>query len=180
MHVNIKLEGIQLTALCDTGSQATLINEKTHRRIGSSQLHPSQIMFSGIGRDTVKSIGYFQESIEIQNNILPVKINVLKVDMITPDVVIGIDFLQQTSFTFDKDGIHLCNSNSCEIFVNFANISEDEPFHIELSHILNPEIRKEVQNIVTSYKSHKAKDTEIKMTILLHDEILVAQRSRNY
>ncbi|GFS56941.1 uncharacterized protein NPIL_395671 [Nephila pilipes] len=123
MHVHIKLAGIQLTALCDIGSQITRINEKT--RIGSPQLHPSQITFSGIGRDRIKSIGYFQDSIEIQNNILPLKIHVLKNDIIPLDAIIEIDFLQ-TSFTFDENGIHLCNNNDDEIFVNFANILEDE------------------------------------------------------
>ncbi|GFT39715.1 retrovirus-related Pol polyprotein from transposon 17.6 [Nephila pilipes] len=129
MHVNIKLAGIQLTTHRYSGSQATLINEKSHRSTGSLQLHPSRITFSGIGCDTVKSILlYFLDSIEIQNNVLPVKIYVLRDNMIPFDAIIGIDFLQQTSFTFDKDGIHLCKSNDDEMFLNFANIPEDEPF----------------------------------------------------
>ncbi|GFT16966.1 uncharacterized protein NPIL_333081 [Nephila pilipes] len=63
MHFDIQLAVIQLTAFCDNGSQAALINEKTHGRI--LVLHnciPSELRF---GQDTIKSIGYFRDSIEI-------------------------------------------------------------------------------------------------------------------
>ncbi|XP_035232764.1 protein PFC0760c-like [Stegodyphus dumicola] len=55
MHVDIELKGTQLTALYDTGSQATLITEKTYRKIGSPPLYPYRITFSGLGQDTVQN-----------------------------------------------------------------------------------------------------------------------------
>ncbi|GFU53558.1 blastopia polyprotein [Trichonephila clavipes] len=42
-------------ALCDTGSQATINNEKTYEKLGYPTLNPSQCTFSGIGRDRVES-----------------------------------------------------------------------------------------------------------------------------
>ncbi|GBO31482.1 hypothetical protein AVEN_130723-1 [Araneus ventricosus] len=110
-HVDITLSGIQLTALCDTDSQATIINEITYLQIGSPPLYPSQITFSVIGRNTVRSIGFFQDSITVQNLTLPAKIHVLSDDTLPLDALIGIDFLQQTQFTFDKDGIRSCSNN---------------------------------------------------------------------
>ncbi|GBN23969.1 hypothetical protein AVEN_41689-1, partial [Araneus ventricosus] len=133
MHVDITLSGIQLTALCDTSSQATIINEKTYLRIGSPPLYPSQITFSGIGRNTVQSIGFFQDSITIQNLTLPAKIHVLSDGTLPLDVLIGIDFLQQTQFTFDKDGIRFCSNNDEYFLFHVANVIDDCPF--DLSHV---------------------------------------------
>ncbi|KAF8778352.1 hypothetical protein HNY73_015083 [Argiope bruennichi] len=100
MHIPITLAKIQFTALCDTGSQATIINDKTYRSIGSPPLHPSYITFSGIGRDKIHSIGFFQDFITIEDTTLPAKIYVVSDTSIPLDVIIGMDFLQQTEFTF--------------------------------------------------------------------------------
>ncbi|GFS74294.1 transposon Tf2-9 polyprotein [Trichonephila clavipes] len=42
MHVEITISKITITALCDTGSQATIINEKTYQKLGYPILNPSQ------------------------------------------------------------------------------------------------------------------------------------------
>ncbi|XP_035227225.1 uncharacterized protein LOC118199461 [Stegodyphus dumicola] len=157
MHVDIQLKGTQLTALYDTGSQATLITEKTYRKSGSPPLHPSRITFSGLGRDTVQSIGFFEDYIQIDNTILPAKIHVVKDYMIPLDAIIGIDFLQQTQFTFDKDGIHLCNNNNDQIFVNVANVTHDRTFPPDLSHISKSEILEEIQHIINPHNPHEVK-----------------------
>ncbi|GBM27035.1 Retrovirus-related Pol polyprotein from transposon 297 [Araneus ventricosus] len=176
MHVDITLSGIQLTALCGTGSQATVINEKTYLRIGSSPLYPSQITFSGIGRNTVQSVGFFQDSITVQNLTLPAKIHVLSDDTLPLDVLIGIDFLKQTQFTFDKDGIRFCSNNDEYFLFHVANVIDDCPF--DLSHVIDSNIRNELSSLINSYKPNKTKDTKLKMKIVLQDQIPVCQRDR--
>ncbi|GFT20987.1 uncharacterized protein TNCV_3131351 [Trichonephila clavipes] len=42
MHVDITISKIPITALCDTGSQATIINEKTYQKLGYPTLNPSR------------------------------------------------------------------------------------------------------------------------------------------
>ncbi|GFT67199.1 retrovirus-related Pol polyprotein from transposon 17.6 [Nephila pilipes] len=56
MHVPVTLAQTQFIALCDTGSQVTIINEKTYRSIGSPSLDLSQVTFAGIGQDKVKTL----------------------------------------------------------------------------------------------------------------------------
>ncbi|GBM52999.1 hypothetical protein AVEN_111341-1 [Araneus ventricosus] len=177
MHDDITLSGIQLAALCDTGSQATMINEKIYLRIVSPPLYPSQITFSGIGRNTVQSIGFFQDSSTVQNfNTLPPKIQVLSDDTLPLDVVIGIDFLLQTQFTFDKDGIRSCCNNDEYFLFHVANVIDDCPS--DLSHVSDSNIRNELPSLITSYKPYKTKDTKLKMNIALQDQIPVCQRAR--
>ncbi|GBO30485.1 hypothetical protein AVEN_169580-1 [Araneus ventricosus] len=173
MHVDITLSGIQLTALCDTGSQATIINEKTYLRIGSPPLCPSQIKFFGIGRNTVQSIGFLQDSITIQNLSLPAKIYVLSDDKLPLVVFIGIDFLQQTRFTFDKDGIRFCSDNGEYFLFHVANVIDDCSF--DLSHVSDSNIRNELSSLINSCKPNKIKDTKLKMNIVLQDQIHVCK-----
>ncbi|GBN80685.1 Retrovirus-related Pol polyprotein from transposon 17.6 [Araneus ventricosus] len=172
------LSGIQLTALCDTGSQATIINEETYLRIGSPPLYPSQITFSGIRQNTVQSIGFFEDSITVQNLTLPAKIHVLSDDTLPRDVLIGIDFLQHTQFTFDKDGIRFCSNNDEYFVFHAANVIDDCPF--DLSHVSYSNIRNELSSLINSHKPNKTKDTKLKMNIVLQDQIPVCQRARRF
>ncbi|GFX04979.1 transposon Tf2-9 polyprotein [Trichonephila clavipes] len=141
-------------SLCDTGSQATIINEKTYQKLGYPTLNPSQCTFSGIGRDRVES----------------------------KDAIIGIDFLQQTKFTFGRDGIRIFRDvDECkndDVLVNLANLFDEQQCKLDLPHISNSKIRNDVEQLVNSYKPKKIYDTDLKMTILLSDDIPVSQRSR--
>ncbi|GFQ69411.1 peptidase A2 domain-containing protein [Trichonephila clavata] len=93
MHVAILIKGTKLTALCDSGSQANILNRKTYLTVGFPPLYPSQTIFSGIGKDKVQSIGFFQDNITIQDNTPPATIHVLDDDVFPLDVIIGIDIL---------------------------------------------------------------------------------------
>ncbi|XP_035215867.1 phosphopantothenoylcysteine decarboxylase subunit VHS3-like [Stegodyphus dumicola] len=42
-----------------------------------------------------------------------------------------------------------------KILLTFANVTDDQTFPFDLTHILNSDIREEVQHIVTPHKSHK-------------------------
>ncbi|GFX83533.1 transposon Tf2-9 polyprotein [Trichonephila clavipes] len=154
MHVEITISKIPITALCDTGSQATIINEKTYQKLGYPTLNPSQCTFSGIGRDRVES----------------------------KDAILGIDFLQQTKFTFGHDGIRIFRDvDDCkndDVLVNLANLFDEQQCKLDLPHISNSKIRNDVEQLVNSYKPKKIYDTDLKMTILLSDDIPVSQRSR--
>ncbi|GFT56668.1 transposon Tf2-9 polyprotein [Trichonephila clavipes] len=183
MHVEITISKIPITALCDTGSQATIINEKTYQKLGYPTLSSSQCTFSGIGRDRVESKGYFKNFITIQNTALPAKLHVVNDETIPLDAIIGIDFLQQTKFTFGRDGIRIFRDvDECkndDVLVNLANLFDEQQCKRDLPHISNSKIRNDVEQLVNSYKPKKKKyDTDLKMTILLSDDIPVSQRSR--
>ncbi|GFS80419.1 retrovirus-related Pol polyprotein from transposon gypsy [Trichonephila clavipes] len=182
MHVEITISKIPITALCDTGSQAPIINEKTYQKLGYPTLKPSQCTFSGIGRDRVESKGYFKNFITIQNTALPAKIHVVNDETIPLDAIIGIDFLQQTQFTFGRDGIRIFRDvDECkndDVLVNLANLFDEQQCKLDLPHISNSKIRNDVEQLVSSYKPKKIYDTDLKMTILLSDNIPVSQRSR--
>ncbi|GFY27470.1 transposon Tf2-9 polyprotein [Trichonephila clavipes] len=150
MHIEITISKIPITALCDTGSQATIINEKTYQKLGYPTLNPSQCTFSGIGRDTESKA--------------------------------KIDFLQQTKFTFGRDGIRIFRGvdefKNDDVLVNLANLFNELQCKLDLPHISNSKIRNDVEQLVSSYKPKKIYDTDLKMTILLSDDIPVSQRSR--
>ncbi|GFX05508.1 transposon Tf2-9 polyprotein [Trichonephila clavipes] len=96
--------------------------------------------------------------------------------------IIGIDFLQQTKFTFGRDGIRIFRDvDECkndDVLVNLANLFDEQQCKLDLPHISNSKIRNDVEQLVNSYKPKKIYDTDLKMTILLSDDIPVSQRSR--
>ncbi|GFV75352.1 transposon Tf2-9 polyprotein [Trichonephila clavipes] len=103
-------------------------------------------------------------------------------DLAHKDAIIGIDFLQQTQFTFGRDGIRIFRDvDECkneDILVNLANLFDEQQCKLDLNHISNSKIRNDVEQLVSSYKPKKIYDTDLKMTILLSDDIPVSQRSR--
>ncbi|GFW53674.1 transposon Tf2-9 polyprotein [Trichonephila clavipes] len=135
--------------LCDTGSQATIINEKTYQKLGYPTLNPSQGTFSGMGRDRVESKGYFQNFITIQNTALPAKIHVVNDETIPLDAIIGIDFLRQIQFTYGRDGIRILRDvDECkneDVLVNLANHFDEQQCKLDLPHISNSKIRNDVE-----------------------------------
>ncbi|GFV59936.1 transposon Tf2-9 polyprotein [Trichonephila clavipes] len=124
MHVEITISKIPITALCDTGSQATIINEKTYQKLGYPTLSPSQY------------------------------------------AIIGIDFLQQTKFTFGRDGIRIFRDvDECkndDVLVNLANLFDEQQCKLDLPHISNSKIRNDVEQLVNSYKPKNIYDTDLK------------------
>ncbi|GFY17674.1 retrovirus-related Pol polyprotein from transposon 17.6 [Trichonephila clavipes] len=151
------------------------------KKLGYPTLNPSQCTFSGIGRDRVESKGYFKNFITIQITALPAKIHAIN-DATNPlDAIIGIDFLQQTEFTFVRDGILIfrdvdeCKNN--DVLITLANRFDEQQCKLDLPHISNSKIRNDVEQLVSSYKPKKIYDTDLKNTILFSDDIPVSQRS---
>ncbi|GFU15926.1 hypothetical protein TNCV_2368541 [Trichonephila clavipes] len=93
-----------------------------------------------------------------------------------------MDFLQQTQFTLGRDGIRIFRDvDECkndDILVNLANLFDEQQCKLDLPHIWNSKIRNDIERLVSSYKPKKIYDTDLKMTILLSDDIPVSRRSR--
>ncbi|GFU26384.1 RNA-directed DNA polymerase from mobile element jockey [Trichonephila clavipes] len=88
-------------------------------------------------KDKVQSIGFYQRTA------LPFKISatirVLNDDVFPFDVIISIDFLPQTQFTFDKIGIRLCGKIDDDLLVSIANVCFETTSVVNLSHIVKSE-----------------------------------------
>ncbi|GFW33123.1 transposon Tf2-8 polyprotein [Trichonephila clavipes] len=95
-----------------------------------------------------------------------------------------MDFLQQTQFTFGRDGfctfreVDECKND--DVLVNLANLFDGQQCKLDLPHISNSRIRNDVEQLVSSYKPNKIYDTDLKMTILLSDDIPVSERSHRF
>ncbi|GFS91959.1 retrovirus-related Pol polyprotein from transposon 297 [Nephila pilipes] len=174
-HVPLTLVKTQIIALCNTSSKATIINEKTYRSIRSPLSYPSQTTFVEISLDEVKSIGFFQDSVTIQDSTISTNIYLTNNNLIPLDVTVSINYLRETEFTLGKNGINLSRKFDDDILMNIHIIFDNTKPVVD---ILNREIREEVQNLVTNYKPLKIKDIDFKITILLNDDISVAQLSR--
>ncbi|GFU23661.1 transposon Tf2-9 polyprotein [Trichonephila clavipes] len=176
------------STLCPNKHFVTLvhiINEKTYQKLGSPTLNPSQYTFSGIVRDRVESKGYFKNFIAIQNTALPAKIHVVNDETIHSDAIIGIDFLQQTKFTFGRDGIRIFRDvDECKMMMLFGKPCQpfdEQQCKLDLPHISNSKIRNDVEQLVspTNLKK-KLRYTDLKMVNFIGAMMIsqLSQRSR--
>ncbi|GFU07866.1 integrase catalytic domain-containing protein [Trichonephila clavipes] len=85
------------------------------------------------------------------NTALPAKIHVVNDETIRLDAIIGIDFLQQTKFTFGRDGIRIFRDvDECkndDVLVNLANLFDEQQCKLDLPHISNSKIRNDVEQL---------------------------------
>ncbi|GFX84483.1 retrovirus-related Pol polyprotein from transposon 17.6 [Trichonephila clavipes] len=72
----------------------------------------------------------------------------------------------------------LMNVKLMTFLVNLANLLDEQQCKLDLLHISNSKIGDDVEQLVSSYKPKKIDDTDLKMTILLSDDIAVSQRYR--
>ncbi|GFY53176.1 hypothetical protein TNIN_387491 [Trichonephila inaurata madagascariensis] len=113
----------------------TIINKKTYLTIGSSPLFPYQGNVSGI------------------------EVHVLNEDTFLPDVIIVLDFLRPTQFTFDENGIRLCREIEDDPLVNIFSVCDETPSVVNVSHIVNNENCEETKDS-KSFKFKEAKKLE--------------------
>ncbi|GFU14286.1 hypothetical protein TNCV_4992141 [Trichonephila clavipes] len=76
-------------------------------------------------------------------------------DLAHKDAIIGIDFLQQTKFTFGRDGIRIFRDvDECkneDVLVNLANLFDEQQCKLDLLHISNSKIRNDVEQLRTQF-----------------------------
>ncbi|GBM85802.1 hypothetical protein AVEN_214302-1 [Araneus ventricosus] len=177
MHLDISIADVKISALVDTGSQKTIFRESTHKRIGSPSLQTSDITLTGLGTQVVHPIGYFNHPFKIDNTIFQTDVYVVNNAFLSFDAIIGQDSLQQAEFSIGKNGISLItNHEEQNFFVNFNVL--DQNISPDLTHISNDAIMIQVSELTTSYKPLKTKSTDLKMTIVLSDDIPVIERPR--
>ncbi|GFS95049.1 hypothetical protein TNCV_341301 [Trichonephila clavipes] len=120
------------------------------------------------------------DSITIQNNTLPATIHVLNDDVLPLDEIIGLEFLQQTQFTLDKNGIRPCGRIDDDLLVNIATVCEETtsaPLSLNLPHIVNNENCEEA-NDSENFKLKEAKKLGEEIKYLKKVESLSERREQ--
>ncbi|GFX89531.1 hypothetical protein TNCV_72241 [Trichonephila clavipes] len=90
--------------------------------------------------------------------------------------VIGSELLEQASISFTKEGVKF---NKYENHAQLMQISaENLQEGLDLRHVENRQIKKELEKLIQDYKPEKTASTDVTMIIILKDEEPVCQHPR--
>ncbi|GBO46719.1 Transposon Tf2-8 polyprotein [Araneus ventricosus] len=166
-------------ALIDTGSSVTLIREDVSKGIiEQSNLSRDIVVLSGLGKYEVKTKGSFQREIELDGEKYSVTWHVVPTPYLEFQAVIGSDILEQAFVGFDRKGVYFRKHEDKVWFMHtqvYEARIEDE---IEVKHITNPRIRKELSELINNYIPKKTETTNVSMRIILKDDVPVYQPAR--
>ncbi|GFS56173.1 transposon Ty3-G Gag-Pol polyprotein, partial [Nephila pilipes] len=86
------------------------------------------------------------------------------------------DILKQASLNFTQNGVEFHKHEEKSWLMQISELHlEDE---LDLSHILNSQIKKDLTRIISSYKPEQTESTDVSMKIILKDDNPVYQPAR--
>ncbi|GFV21582.1 hypothetical protein TNCV_5121691 [Trichonephila clavipes] len=161
---------VKITALIDSGSTVSLLRENTSRRImDPTKLSKNKMLLTGIDEAQVTTIGSFEHKFKIDDENYLLTWHVVPTDKLKFEAVIGSDLLEQASISFTKkEGVKF---NKYENHAQLMQISaENLQEELDLRHVENRQIKKELEKLIQDYKPEKTASTDVTMRIILKDE----------
>ncbi|GFX71388.1 RVP domain-containing protein [Trichonephila clavipes] len=136
----------------------------------------NKMLLTGIGEAQVTTIGCFEHLFEIDNENYSLTWHVVPADKLKFEAFIGLDLLEQASISFTKEGVKF---NKYENHAQLMQISaENLQEELDLRHVENRQIKKELEKLIEDYKPEKTASTDVTMRIILKDEERVCQPPR--
>jgi hypothetical protein len=120
-HKKVSINGFEITALIDTGSDLSLMRADKYIKIGAPTLQGNGIRFRGISSDSNTTLGAFRANICVDDNAFPIVINVVSDDLMRHELLIGTDFLNTIELTIKEGKVSMSPINAIQ---NLDNIPE--------------------------------------------------------
>ncbi|GFU65390.1 retrovirus-related Pol polyprotein from transposon 17.6 [Trichonephila clavipes] len=141
-----------------------------------TKLSKNKMLLTGIGEAQVTTIGSFEHKFKIDDENYSLTWHVVPTDKIKFEAVIGSDHLKQATISFTKEGVKF---NKYENHAQLMQISaENLQEELDLRHVENRQIMKELEKLIQDYKPEKTASTDVTMRIILKDEEPVCQPPR--
>ncbi|GFU34774.1 retrovirus-related Pol polyprotein from transposon 17.6 [Trichonephila clavipes] len=141
-----------------------------------TKLSKNKMLLTGIGEAQVTTIGSFERKFKIDDENYSLTWHVVPTDKLKFEAVIGSDLLEQASISFTKEGVKF---NKYENHAQLMQISaENLQEELDLCHVENRQIKKELEKLIQDYKPEKTASTDVTMRIILKDEEPVCQPPR--
>ncbi|GFW02167.1 retrovirus-related Pol polyprotein from transposon 17.6 [Trichonephila clavipes] len=141
-----------------------------------TKLSKNKMLLTGIGEAQVTTIGSFEHKFKIDDENYSLTWHVVPTDKLKFEAVIGSDLLEQASISFTKEGVKF---NKYENHAQLMQLSaENLQEELDLRHVENRQIKKELEKLIQDYKPEKTASTDVTMRIILKDEEPVCQHPR--
>ncbi|GFX08268.1 retrovirus-related Pol polyprotein from transposon gypsy [Trichonephila clavipes] len=141
-----------------------------------TKLSKNKMLLTGIGEAQVTTIGSFEHKFKIDDENYSLTWHVVPTDKLKFEAVIGSDLLEQASISFTKEGVKFnkYENNAHLMQISAENLQEE----LDLRHVENRQIKKELEKLIQDYKPEKTASTDVTMRIILKDEEPVCQPPR--
>ncbi|GFX67514.1 retrovirus-related Pol polyprotein from transposon 412 [Trichonephila clavipes] len=141
-----------------------------------TKLSKNKMLLTGIGEAQVTTIGSFEHEFKIDDENYSLTWHFVPTDKLKFEAVIGSDLLEQASISFTKERVKF---NKYENHAQLMQISaENLQEELDLRHVENRQIKKELEKLIQDYKPEKTASTDVTMRIILKDEEPVSQPPR--
>ncbi|GFY17694.1 hypothetical protein TNCV_1074291 [Trichonephila clavipes] len=168
-----------IEALVDSGSSVSLIREDVSKGIiEPSKLSKDISVLIGLGKCEVKTKGSFQRKIELDGEEYSLTWHVVPTPSLEFQAVIGSDILEQASVCFYKESVQFRKHEDKNCFLQMQVYEAEVEDEIVVQHVTNPQIRRELFELISNYEPKKTEMTNVSMRIILKDDIPVYQPAR--
>ncbi|GFW52084.1 hypothetical protein TNCV_2819531 [Trichonephila clavipes] len=168
-----------IEALVDSGSSVSLIREDVSKGIiEPSKLSKDISVLIGLGKYEVKTKGSFQRKIELDGEEYSLTWHVVPTPSLEFQAVIGSDILEQASVCFYKESVQFRKHEDKNCFLQMQVYEAEVEDEIVVQHVTNPQIRRELFELISNYEPKKTEMTNVSMRIILKDDIPVYQPAR--
>lgn len=148
--------------------------------IGAPKLEKTKLRFRGIGSNNNSTLGNFSTDIYIDGEIYPIVIHVVPDDLMQHDLLIGTDFLNTVEICIKEGKISISKpKENTRIVSDMFRIDNTlEANGIDLSYVESRDRREKLQHMIDTYQPNKICELDVKMNIILKDDVPVFQRPR--
>ncbi|GFX45766.1 transposon Tf2-9 polyprotein [Trichonephila clavipes] len=168
-----------IEALIDSGSSVSLIRENVNKGIiEPSKLSKDISVLIGLGKYEVKTKGSFQRKIELDGEEYSLTWHVVPTPSLEFQAVIGSDILEQASVCFYKESVQFRKHEDKNCFLQMQVYEAEVEDEIVVQHVTNPQIRRELFELILNYEPKKTEMTNVSMRMILKDDIPVYQPAR--
>ncbi|GFY17982.1 retrovirus-related Pol polyprotein from transposon 17.6 [Trichonephila clavipes] len=168
-----------IEALVDSGSSVSLIREDVSKGIiEPSKLSKDISVLIGLGKCEVKTKGAFQRKIELDGEEYSLTWHVVPTPSLEFQAVIGSDILEQASVCFYKESVQFRKHEDKNCFLQMQVYEAEVEDEIVVQYVTNPQIRRELFELISNYEPKKTEMTNVSMRIILKDDIPIYQPAR--
>ncbi|GBN24637.1 Transposon Ty3-G Gag-Pol polyprotein [Araneus ventricosus] len=178
----VTIEDISVNSLIDTGSQATLLRKSVFDKLNICKLYPLNLSLSGFGKCKVNPLGYFKGNIKIDDFKCNADIYVVENNVMSYDVIVGMNVLMQGETVINEDGIVIKEKFQRREEVDSLSVLPIDvtPNEVELN--IGPDVpnifKDKVQQSILNYVPHKTKATNVELNILVKSNEPISHQPR--
>ncbi|GFW04270.1 transposon Tf2-6 polyprotein [Trichonephila clavipes] len=178
LHLKSFMLGNEIVpALIDTGSTVSLIHEDVSTKIvDHSRLSKINTVLYGLGQIEVITKDSFEYHFVLDKDQYSLTWHVVPTKQLNFEAIIGTDILRKASLNFTQEGVMFHKHEEKACLMQISGVPpEDE---LDLSHILDSQVKNNLTRINSSYKPEKTESTDVTRRIILNDDIPVYQPAR--